>query len=91
MYTKNVIFAEKKDMNVVLYIFFLFLIIGSAWLLIVLVHKANCTFGGEKGKSDGTTLGGCITFFIIICAILALWYIWDIFGGGYDYTGPFRR
>ena len=67
------------------------IIVAIAWGLIVLVHKANVSFGDEKSKTEGTTFGGCVTFIIIVAAVLALCYFWDALGGGYDYNGPIRR
>lgn len=66
-------------------------VIGIAWALICLVAKANNAFGGEKAKSEGSSLGGCITAVIIIGAILLLCYLWGAMGGSYDYHGPIRR
>lgn len=66
-------------------------IIAIAWGLIVLVHKANVFFMGEKKASNGSTLGGCVTVIIIIGAILALCYFWDVYVGEYDLNTPIRR
>ena len=71
----------------ILYPIILFAIIGIAWGLIVLVHKANVA----AGKEQGSDLGGLVTLIIVIGAILALCYFWDALGGGYDLSTPIRR
>jgi|GEM_PF-6888035 len=69
----------------------LIFIIAIAWGLIVLVHKPNVFFMGEKEASNSSTLGGCVTFIIIIGDIIALCYFWDVYVGDYDLNTPFRR
>ncbi len=66
-------------------------VIGLAWGLICLVAKANNALGSEKAKTEGTTIGGCVTFIIVIGAIILLFYLWGAMGGHYDYNGPIRR
>ena len=66
-------------------------VIGLAWGLICLVAKANDAFGSEKAKTEGTTIGGCVTFIIVIGTIILLCYLWGAMGGSYDYNGPIRR
>ena len=75
----------------ILFPIILIVVVAIAWWLIVLVHKANVAFGDEKTATEGSTLGGCITFIIVIAAIAILCYFWDALGGGYDMNAPIRR
>lgn len=74
------------EIRIMLYIIITIGVCACAAGLIALIGTIQ-----KKTGREGSSLGGCLTFVIIISAIILLLYLYDLFGGSYDLNMPIRR